>query len=396
METVRANKTPYNSLGSAFIAIFAMILAFAAAAVPIPMYSTYQDTLGITDFEVSLTIVSYLFGVLATLFVGGKLSDAFGRRPLVCAALLLGMAACAIFALLHDGLQLQAARFIQGISCALTMSATSAFVIDCTSHHHRTLGLTVASTGALIGLTFGSLMVAAYSQISSDYWLLYCALIVCMGINIVLLPLTHETVTHRITLKKAVKPIVQVPPHLRPYFPIAAGAYISAWGIGMFFQSLSTPAAMQYFGAVGPVIPSLILALTMAPSAFGGPLCAKYSTKFAIGLGYVVMYASCLALWVSMNTHSLALYLVLCFVFGVSTGILLSSSMQMLISASSPTENATVVSLINFTGYIGSTALSVFMSALSAQLNLSVVFALVVVVSVLFIIPGIRSLIKHQ
>lgn len=396
MDTIQANKTTNRSaLRSALIAVAAMIIAFAAAAVPIPLYSAYQASLGISDFDVSLTIVFYLMGVLGTLFIGGQLSDALGRRPTVFAALLFGIIGCALFAVLSNGIMLQVARLIQGISCALTMSATSAFVIDCTSHHYRTLGMTVASTGALIGLTIGSLGIGIFALISSEYWVFYLGLIAVMTIIAALLPLTHETVTHKITLKKAVKPLVHIPQNLKSLFPIAAGAYISAWGIGMFFQSLSTPAAVEYFAASDPLLPSLILALAMAPSAFGGPATARFKTKTSVIFGAGLMYGSCIALWVAMNAHLLWLYLALDFIFGFSTGILLSASMQMLLAASNPADNASVISLINFTGYVGSTVLSVTMSALAASMNLSLVFALVVLISVPFIIPGARALFRN-
>ena len=60
-------------------------------------------------------------------------------------------------------------------------------------------------------------------------------------------------------------------------------------------------------------------------------------------------------------------------VFSVSTGILLSASMHMLISYSDPADSASVVSLINFTGYVGSTVVSIAMSTIANTLALSTV-----------------------
>lgn len=141
----------------------------AAAAIPIPLYADYQVALGLTDSDVSMTTVCYLTGVVCVLFMGGSLSDALGRKPMVAAALLFGALGCALFAWPSNGAVLQAGRLVQGISCGLTMSATSAFVLDCTSHYHRTFGTTVASTGALIGLTVGSLGIGVFAVCSHDY-----------------------------------------------------------------------------------------------------------------------------------------------------------------------------------------------------------------------------------
>ena len=73
-----------KDLRSAIIAACAMLLTFAAVAVPVPLYAEYKIALGLTDADISLTMVSYLTGVLTTLFVGGSLSVASRLWPLPC------------------------------------------------------------------------------------------------------------------------------------------------------------------------------------------------------------------------------------------------------------------------------------------------------------------------
>ncbi len=211
---------------------------------------------------------------------------------------------------------------------------------------------------------------------------------VAMVAIIAALPLTHETVSHRITLRRAVRPLLHVPKSIRPVFPIAAGCYIAAWGIGIFFQSLSTPAAVQYFGSTDPLVPALILALAMAPSAAGGPMSARTTMKFSLVGGSVLMFASCIALYSTLSGSLMIPFLVLCAVFAVACGIILSASMHMLISYSEPSESASVVSLINFAGYVGTTLLSVAMSGLASALSLAGVLAFITVLGGLFMIPG--------
>ena len=231
MSEINNNGNTAKSWRSALIATAALIAAFAAAAVPIPLYADYQMMLGLTDSDISMTTVYYLAGVVCVLFMGGSLSDALGRRPMVAAALISGAIGCALFAWLPSATVLQGARLVQGISCGLTMSATSAFVLDCTSHHHRTFGTTMASTGALIGLTVGSLGIGVFAIYSQCYAIVYVAFVAAMLVICALLPLTHETVTHRITVRHAVRPLVHVPKNLHGVFPIAAGCYIAAWGV---------------------------------------------------------------------------------------------------------------------------------------------------------------------
>lgn len=268
-----------KDLRSAIIAACAMLLAFAAVAVPVPLYAEYKIALGLTDAGISLTMVSYLTGVL----------------------------------------------------------------------------------------------------------------IVLMMLNAILLPLAQETVTQRITIRKAIKPLVRIPKNLRPVFPLAAGCYIAAWGTGVFFQSLSTPAAVTYFQSTDPLIPALMFALAMAPSALGGPMSARTTTRFAVYGGTALLCITYAILWVTLTKGMTVPFLIADGVFSVSTGILLSASMHMLISYSDPADSASVVSLINFTGYVGSTVVSIAMSTIANTVALSTVLMVGFAISMVFIIPGFAT-----
>lgn len=392
----QAASQPPGAMRGAIVGTVALVTVFAAASAPIPLYATWQQQLGLTASDVSMTIVMYLFGVLSVLFFAGSLSDASGRRPTVGAALACGVAGCLLFIGLSSGPMLQFARFVQGVSCALSMSATSAFVIDCTSERHRTFGMTIASTGYLIGLTVGSLGIGFFATVSTAYWQVFAVMAVIMLATMLALPFTPETVHNRITRKKAVKPMTHVPAHLRKLLPIVAGGYISTWSVGFFFQSLSTPASVDYFGATDPLIPSLVLALAMAPSALGGPVSARMGTRSSMIVGYIIMFGAIVALGVCMVLGLLVPYLVLEVVFAVTTGMILSSSLHMLISASTPQENASVVTLANLTGYVGSTVVSTIQTGLTATFDLATVYAFIALLAAISIVPGCISMAKHQ
>ena len=380
----------------AIVGTVALVTVFAAASAPIPLYATWQQQLGISASDVSMTIVMYLFGVLTVLFFAGSLSDASGRRPTVGAALACGVAGCLLFMGLSNGPMLQFARFVQGVSCALSMSATSAFVIDCTSERHRTFGMTIASTGYLIGLTVGSLGIGFFATVSTAYWQVFAVFAIIMLITMLALPFTPETVHNRITLKKAIKPMTHVPAHLRGLLPIVAGGYISTWSIGFFFQSLATPASVDYFAATDPLIPSLVLALAMAPSALGGPLSARIGTRPSMIFGYSIMFCAVAALEVCMLMGVLVPYLLIEVVFAITSGMILSSSLHMLISASTPQENASVVTLANLSGYVGSTVVSTIQTALTATFDLATVYAIIALLAAISIVPGCVAMFKQR
>lgn len=392
----RATSQPPGAMRGAIVGTVALVTVFAAASAPIPLYATWQQQLGISASDVSMTIVMYLFGVLTVLFFAGSLSDASGRRPTVGAALACGVAGCLLFMGLSNGPMLQFARFVQGVSCALSMSATSAFVIDCTSERHRTFGMTIASTGYLIGLTVGSLGIGFFATVSTAYWQVFAVMAVIMLATMLALPFAPETVHKRITWKKAVKPMTHVPAHLRKLLPIVAGGYISTWSVGFFFQSLATPASVDYFAATDPLIPSLVLALAMAPSALGGPLSARIGTRSSMVFGYIIMFCAAAALEFCMLLGVLVPYLLIEVVFAITSGMILSSSLHMLISASTPQENASVVTLANLSGYVGSTVVSTIQTALTATFDLATVYAIIALLAAISIVPGCVAMFKQR
>lgn len=112
--------------------------------------------------------------------------------------------------------------------------------------------------------------------------------------------------------------------------------------------------------------------------------------------GLAATFATSLALLGCMVTGQLALFFVLEVLFAVASGIVLSASMHMLISASTPQENASVVSLTNFSGYAGSTVISTVATAVADSVDLAWVFALIVVMAAVSVVPGCIKLAKEK
>lgn len=84
-------------------------------------------------------------------------------------------------------------------------------------------------------------------------------------------------------------------------------------------------------------------------------------------------------------------YLLIEVVFAITSGMILSSSLHMLISASTPQENASVVTLANLSGYVGSTEVSIAMSAIANTMALGTVLMVGFAISMVFMIPGFAT-----
>ena len=112
---------------------------------------------------VHVGFLTAVFSLMQLLFapLWGRLSDRFGRRPL----LLLGIAGYALaqllFGLATSLLLLYSARILGGILASATTPAATAYVADATSEKERARGMawlgTAVSMGAVAGLALGGL-----------------------------------------------------------------------------------------------------------------------------------------------------------------------------------------------------------------------------------------------
>ena len=362
---------PRQGVRGLVIATFAFVTVFAASAVPIPLYSEYKGAIGLTDADISATMLMYLFGVVLTLFLSGSLSDAAGRRPLAAASLLLAMLGCFLFLRAADPTIVLVARAVQGVSCGLAMSAVSALVVDSAVGRYEGFGLAVAGCGALLGVMAGSLAVGFLSLVTQQHALIYWIMIALLALGAILIP----AVVSRVPLRTACKPVIGVDAKLRGVLPIAACAYVASWGVGTFFQSFSSPVAAECFGSSDPFMASAILALSMAPSALGAPLEARMPSGVSLRVSMAALLVFTCAMCVAMAAGALGAFLVLVALFGLSTGMCLSGSLRLLFARADMRSTATVVSTINLIGYTGSAVLSGMMGALVGATTLVGVLA---------------------
>jgi hypothetical protein len=72
---------PGGMLRLAFLsAVVSLVVSFAAAAAPIPLYNIYRAEDGFTNAGISMAVVAYAVGTIAALLVLGRLSNHLGRR----------------------------------------------------------------------------------------------------------------------------------------------------------------------------------------------------------------------------------------------------------------------------------------------------------------------------
>jgi MFS family permease len=345
--------------GLAFwIAALAFLLNMGLSAVPTPLYPLYQQRDGISDLTVTVVFAVYAIGVVVSLFLGGHLSDALGRRRVFIPALLINVLSALIF-IFEPGLAgLIVARVISGISVGLTTATATSYVSELHAKHRPTAGSrradVVATAANLGGIGFGPLAAGFLAQVGPMP--LRLSYIVFAGALLVLalaLALSPETV-QRPHPRPAYRPQrVVVPAHARGLFFSATAAGFAAFAVFGVFNSL-VPSFLA--GTLG--IDSHLTAGAASFAPFAAAAVAQIFQASAPSLallrrGVPAVVVGLVLFAAGMWDSSLPLFLVGGVVTGAGAGMVFKGALVVTVSNASPETRAEVLAGYFLGAYVG-------------------------------------------
>ncbi|MBI4035797.1 MFS transporter [Candidatus Daviesbacteria bacterium] len=146
-----------------YLAIFINIVGFGMIFPLLPIYAR--------EFQASETVVGFMaacFAVGEFLFapLWGRLSDRFGRKPIILLSLLGISIAFAAFAIANNLTWLFISRFLQGVFASGALTAASAYVADVTTKEERIKGMSRLGASLATGFIFGPAIGGFLSSIS--------------------------------------------------------------------------------------------------------------------------------------------------------------------------------------------------------------------------------------
>jgi MFS family permease len=212
--------------------------------VPTPLYAIYAVRDGLTPVTITLIYAVYAVGVIVSLFLGGHVSDAVGRKVIFVPALLINVAAAVLFIAYPSLTGLLVARIVSGISVGLTTATATAYLAELhstarpdASSRRAQLTATAANLG---GIGVGPLIAGILAQYAPAPLVLpYLVFGIAIAILAVLVALSPET-TFRSHPGRPYRPQrIAVPRESRRVFFAATGAGISAFAVFGVFNSLA-------------------------------------------------------------------------------------------------------------------------------------------------------------
>ncbi len=151
------------SLSVIFLTVFIDLMGFG---ILIPILPTFASKdLGVSDFEIGFLIA--IFSLVQFLFnpLLGKISDKFGRRPIILITLLLTSVSYIIFSFAGSFLVLFLSRLLAGFGGS-NIGVAQAYIADVTSEKDRAKGMGVIGAAFGLGFVFGPLIGGLLSSYS--------------------------------------------------------------------------------------------------------------------------------------------------------------------------------------------------------------------------------------
>jgi multidrug resistance protein len=133
------------------IIFFTVFIDLVGFGIVLPLLPYYAESYGASAFAVGLLSTSYSLMQFVFMPIWGRLSDHYGRRPLILLSLAGSCLGFLVFGLASSLLSLFVGRMIAGIAGAI-IPTTNAYIADVTAPENRAKGM--GMVGAAFGLGF--------------------------------------------------------------------------------------------------------------------------------------------------------------------------------------------------------------------------------------------------
>ncbi|MGI8329589.1 MFS transporter [Actinomadura scrupuli] len=324
-------------------------LCLAASAMPSPLYKLYAINWHLQTSTVTLIYATYCFGVLASLLAFGRVSDTWGRRPVIVVGLLGLLASMVVFMSASGAAWLFAARAVQGLATGIAISAAGAALLELYQGGNPAKASLYNVVASALGVGVGGLLGAVLVQYAPGP--LVTPFIVLAALNVLLLLgmlLVPESVTGRTGFRIAAP---GVPRQIVTPFVLAGLGITCTWSIiGI------------YLGLVGTLAPALMhttsnLAAGLAILALGGTsalpplLTQKLAPAVQVAWGTVALIAGVALMAWSLSISTAAGFIAASVVIGLGVGFGMFGALRTVGAAAPPDRRAQVMAAFYIVAY---------------------------------------------
>ena len=332
-------------------AVFAAF--FFAAGAPTPLLSLRQQEWGFSAAVLTIAFSIYALGLLASLLVGGSLSDHIGRRPVMLAALYGELASMMVFLLAPSIFWVVVARALQGLATGLATSSFNAAISEHAPAHLKKFAGALTGASVAGGLGIGALLAGTAVQFSPDAnTLIFAALSGVMVLAIVFVSRTAETASQRPGALRSLTPRLEIPAGIRSEFLAGIPVHIAGWMFPALFLGLSPAVLRLHFAVDGGLAAGFTSFLGPFAAAVSSFVFARHPARRSTLLGVILILAGILLVLLGINETWLPAVWVGAVLGGIGFGASFGGQLRLIGPHIEPHQRAGVFSGIYAVAYL--------------------------------------------
>jgi DHA1 family tetracycline resistance protein-like MFS transporter len=235
-------------LFSIFLIVFVDMLGFGLI---LPLLPYYAETFGASDTVIGLLVASYAAAQLIGAPILGRLSDHFGRRPVLLISLMGTMLGFILLGTARTLWVLFASRILDGITGG-NISVAQAYITDVTDKENRARGLGMIGAAFGLGFIIGPASGGLLSQFGFSVPAFVAAGLVAVNLLLVAIWLPESLTAERRSQMEAGAPSLSFTALMKALRrPISGSLLITRFFFGLafsIFQTIFALYALRRFG----------------------------------------------------------------------------------------------------------------------------------------------------
>lgn len=248
-----------------FFIYFATFVTIIGFGMVFPLLPFYAREFKASELTIGLLAASFAIGEFFFAPFWGRLSDRFGRKPVISLALIGVSLAFLSFALANNLLWLFISRFLQGVFSSATFTSASAYVADVTGRDERIKGMSKLGASVALGFIFGPSIGGTLSSVNHQMPFFASSLLALLNFILVLtfLPESISKKTERLVVKEGFLNVRQMYHGLRGELG-ALFILIFLWSYGISNNQVAIP----LFGAEVLLISATLIGIFFSLQGF--------------------------------------------------------------------------------------------------------------------------------
>ena len=162
--TAQAGRGPSFFLSPLGIVFTTVVIDLVGFGIVLPILPLWAEEFGASPTQIGLLTASYAVAQLLFAPLWGRLSDRYGRRPVILASLAGSAVAALLIGLAQALVLLWLARVLQGVAGA-SYAAAQAYVADVTTARDRARGMGLIGAAFGLGFILGPAIGAVFSAV---------------------------------------------------------------------------------------------------------------------------------------------------------------------------------------------------------------------------------------